>query len=264
MMYIFEAENEAERLTTLLAVVNAYYQSQYTTLAQAEVIPGFFFLDHSETTKTGKISIKDTLALKKAIALRSAGLKLAMINNAHNLTTESQNSLLKTLEELPETTMVILALPDKRKLLPTILSRGIPLKTHDIKALFSNPDKEIFPPMVYNREGISKDLGYIKDFLGLSLFDQFAYITTRLEKNQTATEKNHTSPVNKLDLVESFMLDLLSYYEHQLLSEEANTDKTIKIVELLESCIRKLHQGVNEKALLAYIILMLNDGSTTL
>lgn len=49
--------------------------------------------------------------------------KTALIREAQNLTPEAQNALLKTLEEPPEHSLIILTLPDLSALLPTIISR---------------------------------------------------------------------------------------------------------------------------------------------
>lgn len=49
--------------------------------------------------------------------------RMAIIEDAHLLTTEAQNALLKTLEEPPEATVIILTATGSEALLPTILSR---------------------------------------------------------------------------------------------------------------------------------------------
>lgn len=49
--------------------------------------------------------------------------KVAIIDQAHELTIPAQQALLKTIEEPPENTQIILVTPYRTKLLPTILSR---------------------------------------------------------------------------------------------------------------------------------------------
>lgn len=49
--------------------------------------------------------------------------KLAVIEQAEKLTTEAQNSLLKTLEEPPKSAYIFLVTPNPKSLLPTIRSR---------------------------------------------------------------------------------------------------------------------------------------------
>lgn len=50
-------------------------------------------------------------------------VKVAIIIEAQTLTTEAQNALLKTLEEPPKGTIIILSAPDKQNLLNTVTSR---------------------------------------------------------------------------------------------------------------------------------------------
>ena len=49
--------------------------------------------------------------------------KIVVIENAHKMTTEAQNSFLKTLEEPPEKTIILLLVENLDQLLPTIISR---------------------------------------------------------------------------------------------------------------------------------------------
>ncbi len=50
-------------------------------------------------------------------------MKLAVIRNAEKMTVQAQNSLLKTLEEPPNNTVIVLFTNNSRLLLPTIVSR---------------------------------------------------------------------------------------------------------------------------------------------
>lgn len=60
---------------------------------------------------------------KKAYLKPLKSLKKIVFLTANDLTLESQNALLKILEEPPDNTIIILHVPDKNLLLPTILSR---------------------------------------------------------------------------------------------------------------------------------------------
>lgn len=60
---------------------------------------------------------------KKAYLKPLKSLKKIVLLRANELTHESQNALLKILEEPPDNTIIILSVPDKNLLLPTILSR---------------------------------------------------------------------------------------------------------------------------------------------
>lgn len=75
----------------------------------------------SETT----ISIAQIRELKQKIGLKpyKSPAKAVIIENAHTTTTEAQNALLKTLEEPPPNTIIILATDTLNQFLPTIVSR---------------------------------------------------------------------------------------------------------------------------------------------
>lgn len=69
--------------------------------------------------------------------------KVYIIDECHMLTTQSQNALLKTLEECPPYTIFIMATTDPQKILPTIVSRAQVYKINKI------PTKEIFNRLKY-------------------------------------------------------------------------------------------------------------------
>ncbi|MDP3726717.1 MAG: hypothetical protein Q8Q96_00185 [bacterium] len=73
----------------------------------------------------GTIGIEEVRNLQKKLFLKplKSPVKAVVIKNAENLTLEAQNALLKSLEEPPDNTIIILTASNKDLLLPTILSR---------------------------------------------------------------------------------------------------------------------------------------------
>jgi DNA polymerase-3 subunit delta' len=71
------------------------------------------------------ISIEKVRGLEHFLSRKvpGAAARVVIIEDAHLLTTEAQNALLKTLEEPPENTTLILATAHEQALLPTIRSR---------------------------------------------------------------------------------------------------------------------------------------------
>lgn len=71
------------------------------------------------------IKIEQIRDLKKLISRRpyQAKTKIIVISEAEKLTIPSQNALLKTLEEPPQSTLIILETQGRDSLLPTIISR---------------------------------------------------------------------------------------------------------------------------------------------
>lgn len=71
------------------------------------------------------LSISQVRNLQRQLSLKphSAPVKVALIPQAEKLTIPAQNALLKTLEEPPEKTLIVLLAPKRENLLPTIISR---------------------------------------------------------------------------------------------------------------------------------------------
>ena len=82
-------------------------------------------LDIIELDAASHRGIDDIRALKEAIKLSpsSSEKKIYIIDEAHMLTTEASNALLKTLEEPPSHALFVLATTNPEKLIPTIRSR---------------------------------------------------------------------------------------------------------------------------------------------
>jgi DNA polymerase-3 subunit delta' len=73
------------------------------------------------------ISISEVRDIIHFMTLRAAGsgstTRVVVIEDAHSMTTQAQNALLKTIEEPPAGTVLILTAPDELSVLPTIRSR---------------------------------------------------------------------------------------------------------------------------------------------
>ena len=99
--------------------------------------PDLFFLKEAQSLKIAQVrELQHQLALKPY----SAPFKVALINEADKLTLPAQHALLKTLEEPPEKSIIILTVPNKETLLPTIISRcqiiQIPVTTKRLEPSF--------------------------------------------------------------------------------------------------------------------------------
>lgn len=82
--------------------------------------PDFLILEGENSITIGQV--RD---LEKELALKpySEPVKIALIHQAEKLTLPAQNALLKTLEEPPANSLIILTAPKANFLLPTIVSR---------------------------------------------------------------------------------------------------------------------------------------------
>lgn len=79
-----------------------------------------------QDTKLG-IDFVRSMIRRTMLKPNSQSTDLYIIDKAHELTEEAQNALLKTLEEPPESVCIILITNNAALLLPTILSRCIPI-----------------------------------------------------------------------------------------------------------------------------------------
>ena len=82
--------------------------------------PDFILVTPENSIGIEKIrEVISTINLKPYQSLQ----KIVVIQNAHKMTPEAQNSFLKTLEEPPKNTFIVLLVENEDQLLPTILSR---------------------------------------------------------------------------------------------------------------------------------------------
>ncbi|MDO8507751.1 MAG: hypothetical protein Q7S53_04255 [bacterium] len=97
----------------------------------------------------GTIKIAEIRELQKSLYLKpyQASHKVAIIEDAHLMTEESANAMLKVLEEPPENSIIILTSPDKKLLPETIVSRsqivnfgtaGVLQKTQDSEEVYAD------------------------------------------------------------------------------------------------------------------------------
>ena len=107
--------------------------------------PDLFILEPKKSSPTAReaiLNINEVRELQKKLAYLpyEGNTKVAIINNAERMTPAAANSFLKTLEEPPTKTLIILIASNPHQLLPTVVSRcqGIrfyPLPNEAIKKI---------------------------------------------------------------------------------------------------------------------------------
>ena len=97
----------------------------------------------------GRVQIDQIRDFENRVVLTSVGgrFKIAIFPNAHLLSESAANALLKTLEQPPAHTLIMLAAPDVSSLLPTVASRCSRLR------LYALPDK-LLRELVRSRTGV--------------------------------------------------------------------------------------------------------------
>lgn len=113
--YLITGSDQENRHKTALEMVSQYLGTDsYTSHPDFHLIEGL-----------NSIGIKQVRQLISFLILKpySAPNKTILIKEADKLTIPAQNALLKTLEEPPANSIIILTAPNKESFLPTIISR---------------------------------------------------------------------------------------------------------------------------------------------
>lgn len=93
---------------------------------KAEIDKFDITLIEKESSKNqNSIGLEEIKTLREKIYLKPirSSVKAIILEDAHLLTVEAQNALLKVLEEPPENTIIIISANSKENILPTIISR---------------------------------------------------------------------------------------------------------------------------------------------
>jgi DNA polymerase III delta prime subunit len=173
------------------------------------------------------IGIEKTRALKKWMTIKpyNGKNKIAVIYNAHMLTVEAQNSILKELEEPNPGCFTILSTNNHNLLLPTVLSRC-----------------ELIQDLS-NYNDISGE-----NLLELSKIEQFKYIESIL----TIKHK-----IVRNERIKKFIKDLLYELEKELLSDKNNFNIR-RNIELAELTYKMITSNSSKRLALENLIINLN------
>ncbi len=132
--------------------------------------------------ETEKLGVETAKKIREHLSTKAfqSKAKAVVVINADDLTTEAQNSLLKTLEEPPEEALILFGVSAEDKLLPTILSR--------CEVINLNRDSAITLDNQYDND--------IKKLLASNIEERFTF-------------------VEKLEDKEAFLLALIKYLHRE-------------------------------------------------
>lgn len=165
--------------------------------------------------------------LKPFVALSKVGI----IISAEKMTKEAQSALLKTLEEPPPNTYLILTCSSKSKILDTIVSRS-----------------KVFESFDYSDQVI--DLDTIKKIINYNIVDRFIFIEEFLKK--TSQDKQE-----QIIAIDSFLENLLTYFRKQLTRRRGKETKVLEIVNLIDKTRIAIEKNVNKRLALENLVLNL-------
>jgi DNA polymerase-3 subunit gamma/tau len=201
-------------------------------------------LDVIELDAASHRGIDDVRVLRDAVKLSpsSAKKKIYIIDEAHMLTTEASNALLKTLEEPPDHVVFILATTNPEKLIDTIKSRATTI-------LFKKAsDKEIIRSLerVIKAEKIKIDEETIA-LIAKTSGGSFRDATKILE--QVVLEGKETLTQNKLFDVENFVEALIARKAKESLNQvQEFTQKGVQVDAILSETNNYLRNGLLGKS----------------
>lgn len=213
-------------------------------------------MDVIEMDAASNRGIDDVRVLRDAVKLAPTGskAKVYIIDEAHMLTTEASNALLKTLEEPPSHVYFILATTNPEKLIETIRSRTTLVQftkaTVDevkrslqriIKSEKINIKDESLEKIIKIAKGSFRDAvklleQYSKDETFLenqNIFDAEKFATIVLAKDADKALSEVTTAIKNGVSAENITMELLTVLQVKLLDEKS--DDLIKIIGLILS-----------------------------
>ena len=245
------------------------------------------FSDLIEIDAASNRSIDEIRSLKEKINYQPVeGLKkVYIIDEAHMLTKEAFNALLKTLEEPPAHVIFILATTELEKILPTIISRCQrydfkPLDLEEMKAGLEHILKEenlsmtddVYPVIYENSSGSMRDsisilerlivtangkeinLKIAEDTLGITPSSRIKiFLNKILNENEYDIINELESLANESFDIELFFKDLAKYCKNAIVKKELDIDKGLKIISTIYDVIGKF-KFEDDKKLVGYVI----------
>lgn len=120
------------------------------------------FIDITTIVTETSIGIADVRNIQKTLYFTpvKSRQKAYIIKNAHTLTIEAQNALLKILEEPPPHAIIVLLAENKEALLPTVLSR---CQIIEIKSPTTNVSKDKYAASSFLQSSIGERLKLAQD-----------------------------------------------------------------------------------------------------
>ncbi|MCI9365565.1 MAG: DNA polymerase III subunit [Clostridia bacterium] len=180
--------------------------------------------DITESIKIDEIRGMQEKVFEKPII---SNKKVYIINNAEQMTVESQNCLLKTLEEPPEFVSIILVTNNENNILTTIKSRCAKIAfTEETENEFTEEEKEAY-------ENLEKIFGDISEYTSIDL-------------------------LNKIDILYKEKENIFRNLEYinMILIKKAKTDtKYLEYIDYVEETKSKLKQNSNHDMCIDNLIL---------
>jgi hypothetical protein len=225
MTRIIIASTKEERESLAVTHITELLGREFESFLDLLKIPDIHYLTSTENS-LGIDEVKKFIQ-KMMYKPFEEGYQIAIIDNSDILTTEAQNSLLKTLEDSGDDTIFILLVRNEKNLLETILSRG---------SKYYGSTKE------------SVDIqDSVDEFISMDTVSRISYV----EKLGTDSER---------DEISTFLKSLLSRYNQslvKLLREGKNTDGIIFHINTIQEAINGIDGNANKKLALFNMVVQM-------
>ncbi len=223
MTYLIIGQNLDQQKEQTLQIIQKYNTREISKYDDIFNIPDIHIL----RTQEDSIKIDEVRDFLQSIKFKPFEEKyqFAIIEQAQKLTTESQNALLKTLEEQNDHTNIILQISSSKSILDTILSRGKKLYIQDKKS--------------------------IKDSYTLKLTSQ-----NLIEKFKQVEE---LSKLSKQEILEE--LSSMSNTLSNILQENHNekSDIILNYIDEIEKAYRLINSNGNKKLVLENLVIQTSN-----
>ncbi len=215
--------------------------------------------------------IDDVRKIQKKLTLQVPGDKqvrrIVIFNDFDSLGHEAQNALLKTLEEPPLDTVLILTISDTKSVLPTIFSRVPQLyvrpvtRTHAL-AFSSSPKAEssfylsggsagLFVSLLADSKDhpLAKAVSKSKELLSLEKYQRLSAIDVLLKDKELDTKIFLDGMLRLINA--SYALAISSHKDNKLIKQQQ-----VRLKSILEAN-EDIHSGVHQKLVLSRLFLAL-------
>ncbi len=187
-----------------------------------------------------EIIMYDTFAVAEARALKARALLLPLIGNnkvfiviAKQIRSEAQNALLKLLEEPPSGVVIVLSVPYATMLIPTVLSRLLPIPNNTQTKIVS-------------KDGLIIEITKVVHmFLQSNQFNRIAYVKKAFTGNATNPQILRDNSTLFLDIVEKFV-----YKKYKGSNDVAMQETLKKSLEDIETLRQYLYEKTTQARML--------------
>lgn len=229
-----------------------------------DILPDLIILEPEIEEKRGitkemDIKIEKVREIQKNLSLfpYQGKYKVLVVNNAHKMTEESQNALLKTLEEPNQTSIIILITHEEGRMLPTVKSRCQKIKFNlvpnsEIKELISSSPsgRGVKGEGVDNKEQlISLSLG--RPGLAIRMIEDKAELELRrdaLEKLKSLSKAGINQRLKIAEELSKNISETVKKMELWIWTLHSPALKNVKLFKIIEKIDKSLDEIKNTNA----------------